>query len=584
MASVGELLTSAGEAWRFAPQARVQDLVRRAAAGDRGSLPAVARELAALPGHVREQVLGSLRPSTAAALRRGLAGGSRPASGATDTLERATSSRFAGAQSEPRPDAAGSPIDDLARQSLALVDLAQGSPGSSGGRVDLANTVRGLIQRVAFALARGASPGQMGLLAGELPRLRRALDQAHEALRGEASVSGTPAAGPVDQALQAAFTSADRLARSLGSASGSPDGGDSGATPAIFTAPDRGLKEDLAGFLGQESIDGGRTPGETRTWQDADGARHGTYEAGSSMYRETGTTLGDDSFSVDDDFLKPSGEAPGTVGQVLGGALDAVGQVHEEGSFSYEASVLHAEGSYSVGNENAYFAASGEVSVLSASVAGSGSIDISGGRLTAVGHVEASATLVEASGEIHAKLGPATVDASGYAYVGAKASADGALYLDPAHGVYAAKVQAKAFAGATAEANAQGSLGDVASGEIGVGVWAGVGARVNLEAGIKDGEFKFKLDLGAAIGVGFNIKIGFSINLNKIKDKLTSAFDSVFNAFKGSGGAPLMSSNPEFLQGLLSNPEFLQGLTARPGEESPDVKEATANAFRRVIA
>ncbi len=489
---------------------------------------------------------------------------------AADVVERFTRSAF-GTPATPAAAGSRAPMPELLRKADALVDLAglaSRSLGEDGGRskglafVETAVSVRDALGQIAGGLARGSSLEEAGLLGKELAELDRGLDAGSDALRKLVDAPTPAEAGKAHGLLQSLLGLAGRVARRL-----FPGGGlltallsraraASGAEAKSAEAPptadagskvlrgfdERTLKEGMGDFLGDSeraanrSWDRGR---QVETRKTADGSTRGSFENGASVYEETGVTLGDPGFSVDGEYLKPSAGSreASAVDKAVGAVLDGIGELHAEGSFHHEASVVHEQGQVYVGNENAHFAARGEISVLEASVSGSGSVDVSGGRLTARGHLEAQATLVDASGQIDARLGPASLQASGSAYVGAKATVDGAVSIDPAHGVYAAKIQAKAFAGATAEATARGSIGDVASGEIGVGAWAGVGARFNLDAGFKDGEFKFKLDLGAAIGVGFNINIGFSVNFKKIGEKISGFFKDLGSAFGGGGGA-----------------------------------------------
>jgi hypothetical protein len=506
-----------------------------------------------------------------------------------DHVERAPSSPFC--SPVPARDSVPPLLLDLQQRADRLLDLATRGDGAGAGPLrSLAEALRDAVRTIADGLARGASPDRAATLAEGLARLVPGFDAAGSALEKAAAAPGTGAARQAHGVLQTLVELAGRLARwlvpgaalpallsdLLGRAGKSPAPG--GETVPAAGPADRSLQEGLGDFLG------GAERATNRAWEsgrgvevrrDPDGTTRGAWENGASRYAETGKTFGDAGFSVDGDFLQPSPTAgtPSSVDQAVGAALAGIGTYQASGSFHHEAAVVHEQGQVSVGSGNARFAAEGEVSVLAASVAGHGSIDVSGGRLAAQGHVEASATLVEASGSIDAQLGPASLQAEGYAYVGAKASADGAVYLDPANGIYAAKVKAKAFAGATAEATARASLGDVASAEVGVGAWAGIGARFELDAGYKDGQFHFKVDIGAALGVGVNLSLGFSINVGKIKEKLAGFFDDLKRVF--SGPAP---SGPG-----LAGPGFawlLPGVAA-PVEGPEGLEEAVAGAFAR---
>lgn len=516
------------------------------------------------PGTQRTASSPSRGADAGSPARRGVAGR------AADVVERFTRPAFAGNRL-PAAARGSSPVAALLQKAGDVVALAgrasrslgdQAGPDEGDSLVEKALALQDRLTEIARGMAHGASPRHVGPLWKGLSELERGLDDAGDALRKVADAPSPEGVGEARGLLQSLLGLAGRVLGLLfpGGAllgallSGTRAASAAGREPAPKPLPGGGarppggedatLKEEMGDLLGGAERTSDRrwdTGRQVETRKTADGVTEGFYENGASVYEETGVTLGDPGFSVDAGYLKPSdGSGPSSaVEKALGAALDGIGELHAQGSFHHEASVVHEEGQVSVGTENAHFAAEGEISVLEASVSGSGAVDVSGGRLTAVGHVEAQATLVDASGSIDARLGPASLEASGSAYVGAKATADGAVSIDPAHGVYAAKIQAKAFAGATAEATARGSIGDVASGEIGVGAWAGVGARFSLDAGFKDGEFKFKVDIGAALGVGFNVNIGFSVNFKKIGEKISGFFKDLGGIFGGGGeGGP----------------------------------------------
>jgi hypothetical protein len=209
----------------------------------------------------------------------------------------------------------------------------------------------------------------------------------------------------------------------------------------------------------------------------------------------------------------------------------------KEGSFEKGVAGIKRQGSFS----NGIAQGQGSYSVGEAYVKGQGKLALEGGALKATGSVEASATLLAAQGSIKIGKGPYTLDASGQAYVGAKAKASGELTIDPAKGIYAAKVGGEAFAGAKVGVEANVNLGQFGGVGAKAEAWAGVGVAFNAELGIKNGRFKAKVDIGAALGVGF--KIGFNVDIdirgikNAIKDTVKKVVQAPVEAIKNVGKA-----------------------------------------------
>jgi hypothetical protein len=114
--------------------------------------------------------------------------------------------------------------------------------------------------------------------------------------------------------------------------------------------------------------------------------------------------------------------------------------------------------------------------------------------------------------------------------VGAKAKASGELTIDPAKGIYAAKVGGEAFAGAKIGVEANVKLGQFGGVGAKAEAWAGVGVAFNAELGIKNGRFKAKVDIGAALGVGFKIGFNVDIDIRGIKNAIKGAAKKVIQA------------------------------------------------------
>ncbi|MDO4783628.1 MAG: WXG100 family type VII secretion target [Propionibacteriaceae bacterium] len=136
------------------------------------------------------------------------------------------------------------------------------------------------------------------------------------------------------------------------------------------------------------------------------------------------------------------------------------------------------------------------------------------------------AGLVRAGVDGQAEWGVLEAKGKGEAYVGGKA--------DVELGVGKSGINAEAEAFAGARASVSGSA-DVA----GVGVtggaegWAGIGASAKAQFGKVDGKYGFKLELGAAIGIGGKVSIGFQVDVpklvNSVKDGARAVGDFVSN-------------------------------------------------------
>jgi hypothetical protein len=106
---------------------------------------------------------------------------------------------------------------------------------------------------------------------------------------------------------------------------------------------------------------------------------------------------------------------------------------------------------------------------------------------------------------------------NGDAYVGANGFAEAEIgigkntHLD---------LGAGGFDGASAALKGSETLGDFGGVNGGVGAWAGVGAKVDVDAGFKNGEFSFHFGAGLALGLGLEYDWGFSINFAGIGDSL----------------------------------------------------------------
>lgn len=210
-----------------------------------------------------------------------------------------------------------------------------------------------------------------------------------------------------------------------------------------------------------------------------------------------------------------------------------------EGSF--EKSVVGYGKSGSFGSPGGIAQGQGSFTVGELSASGSGKVSFEGGALKAAADVRATATLLHAQG--HAKVGKGdyNLEASGEAYVGAQAKAHGELTIDPAKGIYAAKIGGDAFVGARAGVEANANLGKFGSVGGRAEAWAGAGVAFNAELGIKNGRLKARLDIGAALGVGFKLGFNVDIDLKGIKDTVKKVIEKpveiVKDVAKGIGNA-----------------------------------------------
>ena len=97
------------------------------------------------------------------------------------------------------------------------------------------------------------------------------------------------------------------------------------------------------------------------------------------------------------------------------------------------------------------------------------------------------------------------------------------------------------FDGASASLAGSESIGDFGSVNAGATAWAGVGAKADVDAGFKNGEFSFHFGAGLALGLGLEYDWGFSINFAEIGDSLynvaADTFDCVGDAGEWVGGA-----------------------------------------------
>lgn len=259
----------------------------------------------------------------------------------------------------------------------------------------------------------------------------------------------------------------------------------------------------------------------------------GKYERKGEVTQSRTQTWNKSYGQFDSDFFSTPGKASKTE-QRIGNLLGKLGtRTLAQGSFSkgvvgYDKSGV---GSALGGKAQGQY----QVKLGELTAKGQGSIGLKDGAFVAQGSAEATAALLNATAAGRFKYGPLEASGEGYAFVGARAKVDGNLTIDPKRGIYGASVGGEAFVGAKAGVSGEVNLSKFA----GVGgraeVWAGVGAQFKANVGYKNGKFQARVDIGAALGIGF--KLGFNINIDVkgIVDKAKSILSKPVEAIKSVG-------------------------------------------------
>lgn len=211
-----------------------------------------------------------------------------------------------------------------------------------------------------------------------------------------------------------------------------------------------------------------------------------------------------------------------------------------QGGFNVGGSLYSAQGSWGKPGDKLY--ASGQVNFGQAVLKGEGSVsgNLKDLTLSAQGRLQAGIYAVNANGQIQANYGWGSTAAQGHAMVGAQGIAEGQLKLDPRHGTVAARVHGDAFAGAEAGVSLQQNVGPIGANG-GVEVEAGIGVHFGLDVGFQKGKFSYQMDIGAALGIGIELKLGFSVDFAGIAKTAWGALKGVGKAagevLKGAGRA-----------------------------------------------
>jgi len=167
--------------------------------------------------------------------------------------------------------------------------------------------------------------------------------------------------------------------------------------------------------------------------------------------------------------------------------------------------------------------------VLGAEASGSGYYDFGDGVLKAGGQLHAEAYLGKF--EYNASLAGLEVAADGWA--GAEIDAEGALVFDPASGDLLAGGSLSAFAGVRAGIDGSADLGPLeARGH--AGVRAGIGVDASAKLGVEDGVLVIDFNLGASLGVGFDLGFAVDFDVGEAADTLVDTGSEVID-FVGDG-------------------------------------------------
>lgn len=123
-----------------------------------------------------------------------------------------------------------------------------------------------------------------------------------------------------------------------------------------------------------------------------------------------------------------------------------------------------------------------------------------------------------ADGQVTADIGGLEATAGGEAIVYVVAGLDAGMAVTT-EGV---QLEATAFAGDRFQVTGEAELGGVGV-ETTAEVWAGVGCTAQADCCFKDGKFVAELSLGAALGVGGKLGVGFSIDVVEVRDNVVQA-------------------------------------------------------------
>jgi hypothetical protein len=206
---------------------------------------------------------------------------------------------------------------------------------------------------------------------------------------------------------------------------------------------------------------------------------------------------------------------------------------------------------------------------------------------SATGLVEAGA-MAKAEAESNLQLGDGLVqghaEAHAEAGAGGKATGKVGVSFDPPEAVVSAK--AESFAGARAGYSAKGGAAGLKYG-IEAEVWAGAGAKVEINGGLTDdGKFKVDFCIGASLGVGCMVRFSIEFDLKEFArtvGKVAGAvFGGVFKAVAGLFGGgkgdgsharQVVDSAVKELGGAATRATASATKDEQPGREEHELRE-----------
>jgi hypothetical protein len=151
------------------------------------------------------------------------------------------------------------------------------------------------------------------------------------------------------------------------------------------------------------------------------------------------------------------------------------------------------------------------------------------------------AGLYAVSGEgkfsVGSDLGTTTGEAS--AQVGAAVGGNAEVTFNPLGGDVAATVGADGFLGARVGAEVSHTAGPLGA-SAGIEGFAGVGAELEVDFGLKDGTLSAQFDIGAALILGGSLEFGVSVDAAAIGNSVVDGAKSLFSGWSWPAG----DSNP----------------------------------------
>lgn len=224
----------------------------------------------------------------------------------------------------------------------------------------------------------------------------------------------------------------------------------------------------------------------------------------------------------------------------IGGAAGALGANKEVGvAGSARGTAYSTDLNFGAQGKWGYADVRNQISLLDAAAAGYAAAGHRDGNFYAKAGGSASVDLVRVQTQAKVKLNNfGELDFQGDARVGARAEGFAGVQMGK-DGVHA-EIGGSAFAGAEARAQGSWKSNSGATANFGASAVAGIGAEAGAKIGFKDGKLDFNLKLGLALGVGARFNVGFSLDFNKIGERImkmfTDPFGSIMDTFNDFAG------------------------------------------------